>query len=385
MGSETLRQSAASRSIITAYQIIWITLVLLLALRNATLHLLRRRTSVQQAGLPSAPTFDSEKATLSTLQSPALASRASSWIYNPVSSHPAANLLSPLRILVVTLVFVINLGFVLAIATDIRGKQSMYLNQAHDVVMRCGSMSLANAPSVFAFTGRNSLVSILTETNSQHLRFVHKTFGATLAFLAIVHFLGAIFSSLVWSGPDAVVAMFKVEVVKWGVMILLGVLFMITFSLPVVRRRFYEFFVASHVLGATLILVGGLRHAPELKAFLYVPVGFWVAERLARVFQLVSIPLALTLPLKLRSPVTLGRAKLVNGAIILRVPFPQGSWAPGQHTYIHLADPNLLRQFPQLAIQSHPFSIANSPHQSSSSDTKSSTLEMLSSCASAGA
>ena len=54
----------------------------------------------------------------------------------------------------------------------------------------------------------------------------------------------------------------------------------------------------------------------------------------------------------LRSPLIKSTATLVDGAIILRVPY-KGTWTSAQHAYL---------SFPSLALgQSHPFSIANVP------------------------
>lgn len=62
---------------------------------------------------------------------------------------------------------------------------------------------------------------------------------------------------------------------------------------------------------------------PALSVWLYVPVGFWVFERLARMVQLVSI--SLLTKLEFRSPLIKARATLIEGAVVLRVPF-KGKW-----------------------------------------------------------
>ena len=62
---------------------------------------------------------------------------------------------------------------------------------------------------------------------------------------------------------------------------------------------------------------------PALAVWLYVPVGFWIFERLARMLQLVSI--SLLAKLQFRSPFIKARATLIEGAVVLRVPF-KGKW-----------------------------------------------------------
>lgn len=100
------------------------------------------------------------------------------------------------------------------------------------------------------------------------------------------------------------------------------------------------------------MLIGLFYHIPALREWVWAPIGIWAFERTARLLQLVSIHLLARL--NLRSPLRKANAALVDGAIILRVPF-KGSWTSGQHAYL---------SFPGLAIgQSHPFSIANVPSE----------------------
>jgi len=72
----------------------------------------------------------------------------------------------------------------------------------------------------------------------------------------------------------------------------------------------------------------------------------------------------------LRSPVTVATASVVNGAILLSVPFPAHTWSEGQHVYISFMSLSILSKF-----QSHPFSIANAPH--TGDDATTSNLQLI--------
>lgn len=67
-------------------------------------------------------------------------------------------------------------------------------------------MAFANAPPIFALSGRNGIVSLFTGIEPQHLRFVHKTFGYVMLVLTFIHFMGATFFVRPFSGPHFAVA-----------------------------------------------------------------------------------------------------------------------------------------------------------------------------------
>ncbi|KAL8277634.1 hypothetical protein RQP46_009907 [Phenoliferia psychrophenolica] len=368
MVSESSRQQSASIAFITAYQYIWVGVVLALALRNLVCIILDRRRATQLA-----MELDSEisekldveslaESVASRVHTPTRFGRFDSWMYHPVSARPWASGISPLRIFVVLFICSINIGFTLAISTAVRGPQSVYINTAHQFAMRCGIMALANAPPVFALMGRNGIVSFITGIDPQHLRFAHKTFGYALVALTLTHLTAATSVSYIWSGDAGIIGLYTMSYIQWGAAGVFGSIITAFFSMPYIRRRQYEIFIVTHVSGAIMILVGIQYHVPSLCAWTYSAIGFWAFERFGRIVQLFS--LRLLLRLKIRSPIIRAHAELVHGAILLRVPAPAGGWSPGQYAYLRILDPSLLRLHPLLAFQAHPFTIANAPTSS---------------------
>ncbi|ORY79769.1 ferric reductase NAD binding domain-domain-containing protein [Leucosporidium creatinivorum] len=276
--------------------------------------------------------------------------------------HPIGKTGSPLEILIVSAVLAVNLGFLTAISTDVRPPISAYLNVPHAVALRSGYMALAQAPAVFALTGRNTLVQLLTGVDYQHLRFVHKTLGATWFLLALVHWLGMTLSSLSWSGTAGVAGLYSLDIVPFGILTLVGLSTSVTSSLWLVRRYAYEAFVVFHLIGALVILVGVFYHAEPLRPYTYSAIALWSTERLLRLLRFATFPSILRL--QPRSPIYKGTATLVHGAIILRVPNPS-PWSPTQHCYLSFPD------IPALFGQNHPFSVANVP---SSNGSEASTM-----------
>jgi predicted ferric reductase len=151
---------------------------------------------------------------------------------------------------------------------------------------------------------------------------------------------------------------------------IVGLLCILIFCIRTLRKRWYEVFLTMHIIGqlqsvclcfdvwlivrqsdlagAVLVLAGLMYHVPRLVGWVWAPIGLWALERTARALR------CFTTRLRLRYPLPLATATLLDGgAIVLRVPF-KGTWSSGQHAY--LSFPGL-----SLADAPHPFSIANVP------------------------
>lgn len=277
------------------------------------------------------------------------------------------------------------------------GPQNSVWNTLHVVALRCGWMSMAQLPPVIALTGRNSLVQFLTGIEYNHLRFMHKLLAVWMAVLGLIHTIDASMAQLQWFGGNGVEELYLHNYLGQTGIAVRGC----HCSLP--RTRTYSFWRtdAGRPLPRLLLrleahsrsLVRALPHrtrcgrhhdpcrhhlpyvallllpfdlstdrsltadVPALKVWLYVPLAFWIFERVARALQLVSINLLCRF--KFRAPLIKARATLIEGAVVLHVPF-KGEWAAGQHAYLSFWDPSFLST-PWIYFQSHPFSIANVP------------------------
>lgn len=97
---------------------------------------------------------------------------------------------------------------------------------------------------------------------------------------------------------------------------------------------------------------------PIIINWVYGAVAFWACEHIIRAVRHVST--VFNTRLILRRPILTARAKVISGAVLLRVPFPHANWESGQHCYISFWDLGLIKN-PWLYGQSHPFSISNIP------------------------
>ncbi|GJN93475.1 hypothetical protein Rhopal_006532-T1 [Rhodotorula paludigena] len=359
----TVRQQAANRSFAAAYQYIFVGFVAILTIRNV-FRIIARHNRAWRLAMAKLDALHMERLGEQKQGYQVIGHRAT-WsakldaiIFLPIRSKWACGLENPLQIFFVVAAFAINTGFVLAITMQYDGPQNSVWNTLHVVALRCGWMSMAQLPPVIALTGRNSLVQFLTGIEYNHLRFMHKLLAVWMAVLGLIHTIDASMAQLQWFGGNGVEELYLHNYLgQTGIAMLVGLFLVCFFAWKPIRARWYELFLIAHVVGVIMILVGIIYHVPALKVWLYVPLAFWIFERFARALQLVSINLLCRF--KFRAPLIKARATLIEGAVVLHVPF-KGEWAAGQHAYLSFWDPSFLAT-PWIYFQSHPFSIANVP------------------------
>ncbi|KAK4702994.1 hypothetical protein P7C70_g3225, partial [Phenoliferia sp. Uapishka_3] len=374
------RQINASQSFLAGYQTIVILVVALLGIRNIVLQVKRRnrkrKLALEATGPVTVAAFKALEEKYSVVSGSAVIEK---WLYLPLVSRWWCGLENVLQAGIFVFVAVVNILFVLITDTDFRGSQTAAWNKVHVVALRMGYMSLAQFPAIFALTGRNSLVQSITGIEYQHLRFVHKLLALFMGLFAVIHTIDASTAGLKWLGSESVKQLYGESYLgKTGIAMLVGLFCSIGFAIRRIRMKYYELFLAVHIVGAILLVVG-LRYrtfdvrrlsqisptltpdilsdAPTLAPYIYASVAFWAYERVTRIFLLFTMRVLTTL--QFRAPLVQAHATLIEGALVLRVPF-QGQWGPGQHAYISFWDSAFVRT-PQIYGQRHPFSIANVP------------------------
>ncbi|KAM0746120.1 hypothetical protein T439DRAFT_294579 [Meredithblackwellia eburnea MCA 4105] len=355
---ESKRQGIATLHFVFAYQYVMVGIVGVLTIRNIV-HYIKRRYRKFSLSLEKNGSLTTEKLMKAETENAIVTVWAvfDKWTYYPLTSKWWGGLENPLQVFIFWLAFSLNVAFILAVDTDFRGVQDVVWNKIHVVALRCGFMSMAQMPAIFALTGRNSLIQSLTGIEYQHLRFVHKLLACWCGLLGLIHTCNATMAHLVWYGGKGVHHLYNDYLGKTGIIMLVGFFCLSVFSIRRIRMNYYELFLTMHVTGATMMIVGIRYHVPLLKIWCYVPVAFWAYERLTRILQLVSIHLLIRL--QFRPPLVQAHATLIEGAIVLRVPF-KGKWSAGQHAYVSFWDSAFLRT-PYIYGQTHPFSIANVP------------------------
>ncbi|GAA5901561.1 hypothetical protein JCM6882_006312 [Rhodosporidiobolus microsporus] len=362
---EKARQKVANLHYTNIYTWILAGIVGVLVLRNLILlsqgYLARRRqrtADVAEKGSKGAGSIIYGK-------KPALlriSDRIDGFLLKPINCWGVPADWTYLRLFAVTTICALNIAFCLVVSVQLITPNTAGSSLPRAFSRRCGRMAVANYPWLFMFAGRNNIISTMTGIPYQEIRFYHILMGAIAFIETFIHTFAYIAHFSIYQGMAALAEDYTELYFKMGIV---ATVFMFTncvFGLKWIRRRSYEIFLVLHVIGAALILAGSWYHRPIIHEWVYASAGIWIFERLTRaVFHFASIVNSRFI---VRRPVVRAQATVSNGAIKLSVPYPHGDWQPGQHAYISFWGADLLRR-PHLYGQAHPFSISNTPDESS--------------------
>ncbi|KAG0200448.1 hypothetical protein BGX28_006471 [Mortierella sp. GBA30] len=204
---------------------------------------------------------------------------------------------------------------------------------------RAGFLGLSCIPFLFAFTGKNSIISIMTGMSHHRINQVHRFLGLCLVVLISVH-MGCMF--YVWRPWKFLLDQeLESSKVQYGLATYTTLcLIVVTASWPV-RRWAYEAFVVSHFLFLVfLVLVS--YHTPYAMRFTAAGIFFYVINVLTG--WCVKSRLAF-------AQATVFQDRLTR----LRMDRPM-VYAPGQHVYVCVPSMSL--------IQWHPFTISSADQNS---------------------
>jgi len=237
--------------------------------------------------------------------------------------------------------------------------KSIALSNVKFLGMRTGRMGTANMPLLYALAGRNNVVGWLTGIDYHSVRTYHKLVGLICFIQCAIHTLcytanyiegtGVARLTAIWVNPA------KHQYLQWGVAAVISAMCCCLFAVGPIRRRGYELFLITHIIGAAVFLAGAYYHRrKEMYDWIYAASAVWIFERLWRATRFFYNRCGF------HRPVLQADAQVVNGAILLSVPFPEGGWRAGQHFYLYFWGAGLLVR-PWLYGQAHPFTVANSP------------------------
>ncbi|KAL6885680.1 ferric-chelate reductase [Trichoderma evansii] len=212
---------------------------------------------------------------------------------------------------------------------------------------RQGILSLSLLPLVVLYAGRNSLLLWLTNWSHPTLLLLHRW----AAFLCIVH---AAFHSLCYVhlatahvGKYDYAKLSKSPDWLWGVIGMVAMSTMVLMSLPILRRRIYELFRATHITLAVASIVGCYKHidvkfgkSRGYQIWIHLAIAIWGFEYTLRSIRIFRGGLTK------RAHVTLIDDKYY------RIDIP-GNFSAVGHVYLYF--PTIT---PWRVWESHPFSVA---------------------------
>ncbi|KAF1842027.1 uncharacterized protein K460DRAFT_419995 [Cucurbitaria berberidis CBS 394.84] len=221
---------------------------------------------------------------------------------------------------------------------------------------RCGILFISNLPLLYLLAAKNQPIKLLTGYSYESLNIFHRRVGEVLCFEAFIHFLGM---WAVWYGLlrhlGFTLARFvfnRVVLMGLGAFIAYEVIYFT--SLGSFRQRWYEVFLALHIVLQVAGLVFLWFHNPTSRPYVGISLAIFLVDRLVYRIWLKSTSHPATLTVLEDEETILLSA---NWAIderrsVLAPKSMKHGWKPNEHIFISI--PALSRKH---AIQSHPFTI----------------------------
>lgn len=125
------------------------------------------------------------------------------------------------------------------------------------VANRLGLLSFANLPLVFLYAGRINILIWITDWSHSTFLLLHRWIAGIATLQAILH--SAVYLYVyVKAGTHS--AESKLPYWYWGIIATLGMFILFPSSILPIRKKFYELFLAWHVIISILIVVGCYYH-----------------------------------------------------------------------------------------------------------------------------
>ncbi|OZJ04699.1 hypothetical protein BZG36_02535 [Bifiguratus adelaidae] len=129
---------------------------------------------------------------------------------------------------------------------------------------RAGFMGLTTIPFLFAFAGKNSLVSFLTGISHEKIIKIHRWLGRILLLFATVHM--SIWINQWAQFPWFLQSQLATDKVRYGLTTYTALCIINFFSLPPFRKYTYEVFLVTHGMFLVFLIMVGM-HTPYAMRF----------------------------------------------------------------------------------------------------------------------
>jgi predicted ferric reductase len=222
-----------------------------------------------------------------------------------------------------------------------------------DIGYRCGFIAVCQLPLIVLLSGKRNIVGYLTGIGYERLSWLHRWVARALLMTVLIH-MG--FWMTEWAKFDYIGVKVKTDVLtQRGIAAGSILAWLVVSSLGPIRALSYEFFVVQHIISWIGFIVAVYYHVPqENRKWVWMPIGFWLFDRLVRAVYLVYNNLSIlhrnsTGVLACRAtfePLDESHTRITIGN-------PPVSWKAGQHVF--------LTCHPLAPLSSHPFTIASLP------------------------
>ncbi|KAH8113568.1 hypothetical protein DFH11DRAFT_1689366 [Phellopilus nigrolimitatus] len=147
---------------------------------------------------------------------------------------------------------------------------------------RLGMIAVSQVPVAIALGTKNNLVGMLVGMGYERLNFLHRWVGIVTFGAANLHALGYIYK---WALAKELLQEIQTPLAYRGLIGLFGLQMLYFTSLGFIRQRAYGFFLASHIAGLALFLVGICYHEPFCIRYVSVGLIIYGFDHLLRIVK----------------------------------------------------------------------------------------------------
>ncbi|KAF1812948.1 ferric-chelate reductase [Eremomyces bilateralis CBS 781.70] len=228
------------------------------------------------------------------------------------------------------------------------------------IATRTGWMALAILPFNLALASKSNWITLATGVPHEKLQVFHQYSAWAMLVLALIH----TFPFIIYRRSQGDLgAQWTANLYYWtGVAALIPQAYLTFFSWAPLRKRFYEFFKATHILAAVVFIVFFFIHC----SFTLTSVDYFIAAGAVYLSglwysQLKSLFLYGFSHKAVLTPLPSGMIKAVvplrSGGAATRAAL-RLSWHPGQHFFVRFIS---FRHLGLQSLTSHPFTICSLP------------------------
>ncbi|CAH2356075.1 ferric/cupric reductase transmembrane component 2 [[Candida] railenensis] len=216
------------------------------------------------------------------------------------------------------------------------------------VADRSGIICTFLIPPTILFAGRNNFLQWISGWQFSRMVIFHKWSARAMFLTGVVHTVAMSFSGV---ALGKFVSRNKKPYVIWGYVAIVAGLILMFQSFAMIRRKYYEVFIGTHILFAIIFVMGAWIHTKDegYENFFFAAAAVWGLDRALRFGRLFAFG------------VQTASVELVAGET-LRVTVPRPKYwkpFPGCHAFVHFFKPTCF-------WQSHPFTIVDSVTEANS-------------------
>ncbi|KAH7041224.1 ferric reductase like transmembrane component-domain-containing protein [Microdochium trichocladiopsis] len=235
------------------------------------------------------------------------------------------------------------------------------------VADRAGLVFVANLPLLYLLAAKNQPLRRLTGYSYESLNILHRRVGELLCFEALVHG-GCMIIWILWTAPGWLQERFSNFFNTWLVLlglVALGAYELLFFtSLGSFRQRWYELFLASHVVLQIVALAALWLHQHNTRPFVGAALAIFVLDRLVwrSILKSATLKAVLTVLDDQETVLLSADWDIVGSPTSQPASWTQKlhqnnilrGWKPADHVFISVDELGLTP-----ALQAHPFTVAS--------------------------